>query len=247
MGAFASGRSRTGSVRPEVSKGSLDLAVGGVGSESPQAPSALHPEFLLSWQKEPKPRPRLQRPFGVPCAARKPRPDSNSLHSLRSLRSNSESESEVVAGLRPRLVLLCCSALQDGATPKQPAANSRETARWWKSGAVGCWYSAASAICTPPKRTATRGLAKQASTTSPDSLFERSEQSERSEFESAPGCEHCREPRRGGVSWRSAFPPFWQDKRGSGCRGEAPCGLSLQHATQAHAHQTQPNRNTPCS
>ena len=113
-------------------------------SESPQAPSALHPEFLLSWQKEPKPRPRLQRPFGVPCAARKPRPAQNSLDSLRSLRSNSWAESVVVAGWRPRLDLLCCSALQDGATAEQPAANSRETARWWKDRAVrllaaGCW------------------------------------------------------------------------------------------------------------
>ena len=149
--------------------GSRGFAVLGGLSESPQAPSALHPEFLLSCQKEPKARTRLQRPFGVPCAARKPRPAQNSLRSLRSFRSNSWAESEVVAGSRPRLVLLCCSALQDGATVKQPNSQQPTAGKrraGGRTGLFGCWLLAAgcshlavSAICTPPKRTAPRGLA----------------------------------------------------------------------------------------
>ncbi len=172
------------------------------------------PFVLPKGTKSAHPASAPQPSVGVPCAARKPRPDSNSLRSLRSLHSNSESDSEVVAGWRPRPVLLCCSALQDGATPKQPAANSRETVRRWQSGLFGCWLLAlaVSAICTPAKRTATRGLAKQASTTGPDSLFEWSERSERSEFESAPGREHCSEPRRGGVSGGAVLASFAKTK-----------------------------------
>jgi hypothetical protein len=218
--------------------GSRGLAVLGGLSESPQAPSALHPEFLLSWQKEPKARPRLQRPFGVPCAARKPRPDSNSLHSLRSLRSNSESESDGKRADRPRLGLLCCSALQDGATAGKP--NSQQPGNGAVDGspgclAVGCLHLAVSAICTPPKHTAPRGLAKQASTTDPDSLSERSERSEWSEFESASGARALQGTPKGRGVWRSAFGSFWQD---SGCRAEGACGLHRKPPHPKHRTTT---------
>jgi hypothetical protein len=186
------------------------------------------PFVLAKGTKTAPPASAPQPSVGVPCAARKPRPDSNSLHSLRSLRSNSESESDGRRADRPRLVLLCCSALQDGATAEQP--NSQQPG----NGAMvaGRGYLAVGCLCWlfPPfalRRSAQRpgGLAKQASTTDPDSLFERSEQSERREFESAPGARALQGTPKGRGVWRSAFPPFWQDKRGSGCRADSACGL----------------------
>jgi hypothetical protein len=114
-------------VRPEVSKGSLVGAMFGARSESPQAPSALHPEFLLSCQKEPKALRQTPRPFGVPCSARNPGADSNSLHSLRSLRSDSESGLEVEACFASPRAAVRFGGVQmaEAAEYEQPAANSR--------------------------------------------------------------------------------------------------------------------------
>jgi hypothetical protein len=211
-------------------------------SESPQAPSALHPEFLWSWPKEPKPCPRLQRPNlrsgFLPLLASPGPPKTHSARFARSVQT--VGRSQMGGGLTPApglAVLLSASGRGNSRAAKQPTAGKRRVGG--RTGLFGCWLLvlAVSAICTPPKRTATRGLAKQASTTSPDSLFERSERSERSEFESAPGARALQGTPKGRGAWRSAFGSFWQDKRNSGCRAEGACGLSLKALPSAKPNE----------
>jgi hypothetical protein len=44
-----------------------------------------------------------------------------------------------------------------------------------------------------------------------------------------PGCEHCREPRRGGVPGGALFPPFGKTKGGPGAGRTAPAGCTANH------------------
>jgi hypothetical protein len=219
-------------------------------SESPQAPSALHPEFLWSWPKEPKPCPRLQRPNlrsgFLPLLASPGPPKTHSARFARSVQT--VGRSQMGGGLAPApglAVLLSASGRGSSPTASSQQPGNGAVVEVRGCSAVGCWllavwHSAVSAICTPPKRAATRGLAKQASTTDPDSLFEWSEQSERSEFESAPGARALQGTPKGRGAWRSAFPPFWQDKRGSGCRADSACGLSQRRLNNQRARRSTP-------
>jgi hypothetical protein len=143
-----------------------------------------------------------------------------------------------VAGWRPRLGLLCCSALQDGAIAKQPTAGKRRGDR--STGLLGCWLLAVRIGCF-------RHLHPAEAHSNPGACVSKHQQlapthclsgvsaANAASLSRSPGCEHCREPRRGGVSGGALFPPFGKTKGGPGAGRKAPAGSHSKHQTSAES------------
>ena len=124
------------------------------------------------------------------CASRSALARRNSLHSLRSLRSDNRRESDVKRALRARRAR-CCDARRPTSRPHRAPPTALR--RSWCSTSMPRWcrqsrgrVCAGSDICGAEERRA-RGRARQRASCSDSSrLFERSERSERSEFRDGP-------------------------------------------------------------
>jgi hypothetical protein len=212
------------------------------GSQGPQGPCSHRPQpaaaFAPSFAGGPLrqrqrcwPSAGTSRPQGALCpasAARQARPARNSLRSLRSLRSDSRAESVHEARWRARRTRLCCSARQTGRTAKQPAAGNRRDGL--KSELFGCWLFGIRLLprSKAPSSAVQGGARQRASSTDPGLLSDRSERSERREFNPAPPRnEQRREPlaQPGALEpGRAAFPHLAKTKWGRGAGAKRPAG-----------------------
>ncbi len=222
---------------------------------SPQALSALHPEFLLSCQKEPKApasplasglsfgrgrkvrrdlarsvlSPRLQRPslgLGFPavlvpggCGIELP-----ALTAFAPVRQQSRVSTR--SALRARPPALRSSAPTNGATAGKRRCQS-------KSGLFGIRLLAP--FVGAEQHSRPRRGRQPASSTDSARLSDRSERSERREFRAGWGWRAAQGTpgaARGAEAGASAFPPFWQDKRGSGAGVKPLRALTNQRKQQ---------------
>jgi hypothetical protein len=260
-------------------------------SESPQALSALHPDPLLSCQKGGKALRQIPRPFGVPCmpapaalsfgrhkpptgrlvsglSARNPGTDSNSLRSLRSLRSNSESGLVVEACFASPRVAARFGGVQMAETAEceQPAANSR-TAPYFQVGASPSIPQGERVVCNARRFLAAGRLAARllprpealSSTASPGAgaspppqltppnCLNGTSAASGVSFGRAWACEQRKEPRRGAEAGGAVLVPFAKTRGTPGAGRKAPAGCTANHHIPNTARTLQaarPHRTT---
>ena len=199
---------------------------------SPQAPSALHPEFLLSCQKEPKARTRLQRPnlrsgFLALLASPGP-PKTHSARFARSAQTVGRSQLWWRAGAR---AWACCAA-QRFRTGQQPSSQQPGIGATDGSpgcSAVGCliWLFPPSA----PRRSAQQpgGLRSKLQPLAPTHCLSGVSAANGASLSRPPGCEHCREPRRGGVPGGAVLASFAKTKEARVQGVEPLAGCNAKH------------------
>jgi hypothetical protein len=217
----------------------------------------LHPEFLSLLRQRKKPKkggPALRSPLafgkGFPCLRPRQGSGRNSLHSLRSFRSNSLPGPVHEARCARTPALAANPAAQRGkhqtAKPGYPLAFCSQPLEV-RYSAVGCWGAAPFA---PPALAPRQGRAPQARHPSSSArLFDRSEQRERREFLAGP-CLGVRagnpQPQAGGERIRGLnfCLLLVQAKRRCGCRGAQPLRALSKSAQLLIQPRTSPCPNT---